>query len=357
MTDTIPAEPLISPSRAAAALAGIIAAVILFTIAALALPHDRYISFQQFASGDASRLRWVYERIHYDPTPIDVAVIGSSRVEAAISAPKLESALTKRMGRPIHVANLAVPLEGRNLHYIIARELLRTHPETRLILLSLVERSRLSHPAFRNVGDIGDVLGSPIWVNFYWLDDASFLPYRQMSLFSQTLFPGLFGVHPEFDPAAYRGTGFDTTKSFRLENGKLVDRDTIRTADHLDAQITPIRPHVPVLVRLFGGDDNIIENSFSARLASDLKGRCAGLIFLHMPVWRGNIEDVDLAPNARLGAVLFTPPEIGRTPEEFSDSGHLRSLGIDEVSAWLPGALQPYLGPLREPGCPARPGA
>ena len=200
----------------------------------LLLPHDRYIRYQQLTSSDLFRTRWVYERIHYDNTPIDVAIIGSSRVEAAIRAPLLEKELSEQLGRPIHVANLAVPEEGRNLHYIIARDLIDSHPETRIILVSVVEQADLSHPAFRYLADSSDLLHAPLMVNHFYFLDAAFLPYRQMSYFIQTQFPKWFGVSRSFRQD-YFGTGFDTTHSFYLPSGKLVNRDAAMAQDRLAA--------------------------------------------------------------------------------------------------------------------------
>ena len=67
---------------------------VLLLVVSILLPHDRYIRYQQLTDSDLFRSRWVYERIHYDKTPIDVAVIGSSRLEASVSAPILEKELT-----------------------------------------------------------------------------------------------------------------------------------------------------------------------------------------------------------------------------------------------------------------------
>jgi hypothetical protein len=175
------------------------------------LPHDRYIRYQQLADSDLFRSRWVYERIHYDKTPIDVAIIGSSRLETSVSAPILEKELSEKLGRSIHVANLAIPQEGRNLHFLVARELLESHPETRIILLSVVERADLSHPAFRYLADPIDLLRAPFLLNHYYFIDAAFLPYRQLSYFVQTYLPGWFGVSRAFRkdyqaPASIRPT-------------------------------------------------------------------------------------------------------------------------------------------------------
>ena len=183
---------------------------------------------------DLFRTRWVYERIHYDKTPIDVAIIGSSRLETSVSAPILEKELSEKLGRPIHVANLAIPQEGRNLHFLVARELMENHPETRIILLSVVEQADLSHPAFRYLADPIDLLRAPLLLNHYYFLDAAFLPYRQMSYFVQTYLPGWFGVSRTFRKD-YVGTGFDTTYSFYLPSGKLVDRYHVMPQDKLEA--------------------------------------------------------------------------------------------------------------------------
>jgi len=353
--DAIPAEQLLPPRRAGVMLLALLALAAVLCAASVALPHNPYIRFQQFASGDFSRVRWVYERIHFDPTPIDVAVIGSSRTEAAISAPKLEMALSAQLGRPVHVANLAVPLEGRDTHYVIAQELMRAHPETRLVLLSLVEPIRRSHPAFRNIADARTVLTQPMWLNYYWLDNAAFLPYRNLSLFFQSRFPALFGMDAQFNAPRYAqqgGTAFDTTKSFRLDNGALVDRESLKDEAVLDrdwgggARSAPSR-----LAQLTGADDNIVENGLTAALAQQLHARCTGLVLVHMPIYRADNSAIDIATNERAAPILLTPPSIGDSWQDFSDPGHLRRSGIDKVTDWLPGALTPYLGPLERKGC------
>ena len=161
---------------------------------------------------------------------------GVSRVEAAISAPLLEKELSEKWGRPIHVANLAIPQEGRNLHYLIARELIENHPETRIILVSVVEQADLSHPAFRYLADVDDLLHAPLAINHYYFLDAAFLPYRQISYFVQTRLPGWFGVSRSFRKD-YMGTGMDTTHSFYLPSGKLVDRDLVPPPGRLAARL------------------------------------------------------------------------------------------------------------------------
>ena len=335
------------------ALGLILLTAVMLTAGALWLPHDPYIRYQQFSSGDLGRLRWVHERIHFDATPIDVAIVGSSRIEAAVSAPALERALGQELGRQVHVANLAVPMDGRDLHYVLVAALLQRHPETRMVLMSLGEPVRRTHPAFKDVAEVAQVLRSPIWINYYWLENAAGLPYRNLELFVQTLWPSAFGVRRVFEPGTYAGTDFDTTRSFRLDSGRFVNREAFPDVEAMDQEARerlPAEASRSKLSRITGSSDNIVEETYTEIAASKLRARCGSLVLLALPVYRGTWSDVDVAGNQLWAPVLLPPASIGSVAADFSDAGHLRRAGIDKVTAWLPGALRPYLDVLRPTG-------
>ena len=312
------------------------------------LPHDRYVRFQQLTDSDFFRTRWVYERIHYDPTPIDVAILGSSRLETAVSAPVLEKELSEKLGRPIHVANLAIPQEGRNLHYLMTRELLENHPETRIILVSVVEQADLSHPAFRYLADPGDLLRAPLVLNHYYFPEAAFLPYRQMSYFFQSLFPRWFGLSRTFR-SDYAGTGFDTTYSFHLPSGLFVDRYHVMPKDQLEAATAQY------IIDRGGGTwrqpsqwyalNNPLEQEYTRRLVSVAKTHCVETLFVRLPFYKSPPHMYDEAFYRSQG-VLLDPQELSTNPQNYGDSGHFNRSGTDLVSAWLDKAIDPYLAPL-----------
>jgi hypothetical protein len=322
----------------------------LFCVLSYLLPHDRYIRYQQLTDSDLFRSRWVYERIHFDKTPIDVAIIGSSRLEASVSAPILEKELSKKLGRRIHVANLAIPEEGRNLHYLVARELVENHPETRIILLSVVEQAYISHPAFRYLADPIDLPRAPLFLNHYYFLDAAFLPYRQMSYFVQTHFPSWFGVSrtPRKD---YAGTDFDTTYSFYLPSGKLVDRDHVMPQDELDAGSRRT-------INDLGGPwrepsrwnalNNPLENEYTKRLVEVAKEHCVETIFVRLPFYGSPPHMYDEAFYRGLGPLLDAE-QLNSNPQNYGDSGHFNRYGTNLVSAWLNKAIDPYLTPLENP--------
>jgi hypothetical protein len=326
----------------------------LLWFATLSLPHDRYIRYQQLTDSDLFRTRWVYERIHYDKTPIDVAIIGSSRVEASISAPTLERELSQKFGREIHVANLAIPEEGRNLHYLVARELIQFHPETKIILASVVEQARLSHTAFRYLADSDDLLRAPLLINHFYFLDAAFLPYREMSYFVQTQFPRWFGVSRTFRND-YFGTGMDTTHSFYLPSGKLVDRDQIAPIDKLEAGSERI-------IREGGGPfrkpsdwwalNNPLEPEYTRRLVSLAKDHCVEVVFVRLPFYNSP-EDMYDKDFYRGLAPLLDAEQLAGDSGSYADPGHFNRKGIDQVSPWLWHSIGPYLGPLNgNSSCP-----
>ena len=318
------------------------------------LPHDRYVRYQQLTESDLFRSRWVYERIHYDKTPIDVAIIGSSRLETSASAPILEKELSEKLGHPVHVANLAIPEEGRNLHYLVARELVQNHPETRIILISVVEQADLSHPAFRYLADSADLLRAPLLVNHYYFLDAAFLPYRQISYFVQTLFPTWFKVSRTFRKD-YMGTSFDTTYSFYLPSGKLVDRYYVMPKDKLDAGSRQT-------INALGGQwrepshwhalNNPLENEYTKQLVEVARKHCVETIFVRLPFYKSPPHMYDEALYRGLGPLLDAEPLNG-DPRNYEDRGHFNRSGTDLVSAWLKEAIDPYLSPLKDPAiCP-----
>lgn len=323
------------------------AAFTLWFVFSLLLPHDRYIRYQQLTGSDLFRTRWVYERIHYDRTPIDVAIVGSSRVEAAISAPALEKELTAKLGRPIHVANLAIPQEGRNLHYLIARELIENHPETRIVLVSVVEQADLSHPAFRYLADVNDVLRAPLPINHYYFLDAGFLPYRQMSYFVQTQFPQFFGVSRSFRQD-YAGTGMDTTHSFYLPSGKLVDRDAVASAEKLAAgsrQIIKDDGGVWRQPSAWDALNNPLETEYTKRLIDAAKGHCVEVVFVRLPFYNSPPNMFDEAFYRSL-APLLDAQQLSKDSRSYSDPGHFNRNGIDLATQWLWSSINPYLDAL-----------
>ena len=301
------------------------------------LPHDPYIRYQQLSETIQFPAVWGYERIIFDPAPIDVAVIGNSRLQAAISAPQLSRELTAQTGQSVTVANLSMPQEGRNAHYAIVRNLLEHRPEVKLIVLSAIEQMpREGHPAFRSIAEADDLLTAPVLVNRDFLGDAAQLPFRQMSLFVQTQWPEAFGVSRRFRPEAYRGTAYDSTFSFRSPTGNYVDRDSLVPASELlppaRARAETITP--PLLPASAADIEFSVERIYTRKIADLARAKGVRVVFLYAPIYHYPLPLKDLSFYEAIGPVL-QEKFLSARPDFYSDYGHLNRRGAVQATSVL----------------------
>lgn len=332
MTDALPFA-----RRPLALYVAMLATVAALFAGVLALPHDPYIRFQQLAKTIQFRSQWIYERVELDTTPIDVAVIGNSRLGAGVSGPQVQAALRRVTRTDLHVANLTMPQEGRNVHYAIVKRLLEKRPEVKLIVLSVIEQMpREGHPAFRDLADARDVLGAPMLLNRDYANDVGVLPFRQISLFVQSLFPRAFGDATALDRSRYAGADHDSTQTFRLPDGRVVDRDSIQVEGELAAaaarrvrQIT--RPVLPAA----GADyEFAVERAYARRIADLARTRGVSILFLYLPIYEDHEPVSDRAFYDRIGPTV-SPTFVTDDYRLYSDYGHLNVHGAGLVAPWL----------------------
>lgn len=308
--------------------------------ATLLLPHDPYVRYQQLAPTLHFRTVWTYERLAFDKTPIDIAIIGNSRLQSGIAAPIMQARLSERLGRPVHVANLAMPQEGRNSHDVIAQQLFKHHPEVKLVLLSAIEAMpRESHPAFRNIAEAPDIVRAPALINRSYLDDLAFVPFRQMSLFVQTQFPDAFGIHG-FSRKDYFGADFDTTRSFVSPTAGFVDMERTNTADQLrpsaQERVRSITP--PQLPASLSWAEFPVELHYTAAIAARAKANGTAVGFIYLPIFE-NPEPLRQEAYYRGMGPVFTVGCVADKAALFSDYGHLNRPAAHRVSAMLADAL------------------
>jgi hypothetical protein len=100
----------------------VLAVAVACAVGACFLPQNVYQRWQLLDGTIHANARWIYERISFDPAPIDVVLLGPSRMGSAVNAPRLAEALKAR-GLPSNVVNFSLPEEGRNTNWAVAEEL------------------------------------------------------------------------------------------------------------------------------------------------------------------------------------------------------------------------------------------
>ncbi|HAX91508.1 MAG TPA: hypothetical protein DCY07_04780 [Rhodospirillaceae bacterium] len=193
------------------------AVMMLVIVGMIALPHDRYIRWQAVKTEAFARLGWIYERVHFDETPIDIAFIGTSHTLNGLDTPLIQRQLREagvrlKDGQCPHLVNLAVPSYGRDLHWLIARELLENKPVKHLVVEVFENETRQAHALYAHVAEVEDFWEAPILINMKYFPNWARLPYRQLLLGMKSLSPSMFGLKKEFDFSDYDGSDVDNTR-------------------------------------------------------------------------------------------------------------------------------------------------
>ena len=215
------------------ALSAVISLCVLLS-ASILLPHERYYRFQAHDNVTTRKADWIYERLHYDETPIDVALIGTSRMAGGLSGPLIEREFCRITGRGIHVANLAIPVTGRNMHYVLAKEALRAKSPALIVLELNDVETRRPHEGFIFIADARDILTAPIAINLNYVSDILRLPGRQATLFFQTI-TKTAPLRSSFDQAAYAGAHLDLTEIVIAIDGRIKSRRIINSRAQMEA--------------------------------------------------------------------------------------------------------------------------
>jgi len=326
-------------------LAWLLAGGLAFVLMACLLPHDPYLRVQQLSHTIHFRTQWSYERTHFDDTPIDIAVIGNSRLAAGVNAPLVAELMSKAQGAPVRVVNFSTPQEGRNTHFALAEDLLEMRSDVKLILLSVVEQApRVTHPAFRHLGDAGDVIMAPKLINRDYFADLAYLPYRQIALFVQSFAPARFGYDAEFDATGYRGPDYNTTSTYTLPDGGIIDRDIAPPEPELAAaakrRIRGVRP--PALPAALEDWEFSVERHYTKAIVELAAEKGVKIAFLYLPIYSDQGGVRDKAAYEAYGPLLEATPWIDQA-EAFSDYGHFNQTGSTGLASWLAPQLSALL--------------
>lgn len=324
-------------------LLGIGGIALLCGIAASMLPDNPYQRFSTLENTIQARIRWIYERINYDPAPIDVAVLGSSRWGAAIDSSRLQADLA-RLGRPLTTVNFALPENGRDLHWVILQELLRKkHP--RLLVIGVIEKpSRLGHPAYKYVAPTREVVDPAYPGNLNYLSNLVYLPYRQLRLFGASLSPAAFGLPSGPDLAHYTGSNNENAFAFHTDDGKLIDRDRPVDRAVLAAQVRRYEEgvHPPFLDHRLAGIEFGDERAYTARMASAARSRGIPVVFMFLPYYTGPHSVQERAFYERFGPIIDAS-FLSTHDELYADVAHLNRHGGAVLTDWLAPRLAAYL--------------
>jgi hypothetical protein len=321
--------------RSTSAVLAILASCAALAVGAGLLPDSPYQRWQLLDGTIHRNARWIYERCHFDPTPIDIAFIGPSRTEQGVDAPRLGRALAAK-GLPHHVVNFSLPEAGRNIDYVIAHELLETK-RPRLIVLGVTEKpSRFGHSAFKFIAPASLIVDPGYVGDLNYLSDLVYLPYRQLILFVANCLPGWDGLRKTFDPATFAGESVDTTGNVQLPDGRIKNGETPASPSELARGVHKLEAgnHPPFLPARYGDLEFGDERHYVDAIAREAEGGGVKVMFLYLPYYGGRSDLQEKALYGRIGPIIDAR-WIGSHGDWYSDYGHLTRIGADHLTDTL----------------------
>ncbi|MBW8812425.1 MAG: hypothetical protein JF588_03275 [Caulobacterales bacterium] len=299
------------------------------------LPENPYQRWKLLAGTIHARSQWIYERSHFDPQPVDVVFLGPSRIGAGVDAPRLGAALAAR-GLPSNVVNFSLPEAGRNINWIIFRELMQTK-RPKLVVIGVMEKpSRFGHSTYKFLAPRADIVNPGYPTDFNYLSDLVYLPYRQAELFVADLAPGVLGPTKTFDPAHYRGHTVNTTGDVVLPGGGIKHAsypatmsELMRGVNKWNAGIVP-----PILPRKYADYEFGDERYYIRKIVTLAHARGAQVTFLFLPYYTGATELQEQDFYDQFGPT-WNAGFVADHSEMFADYGHLTSPAADDLTDWL----------------------
>jgi hypothetical protein len=311
----------------------VLAAALALAVAATFLPDNPYQRFQLLNGTIYARASWAYQRMHFDPRPVDVAVLGSSKALMGLKAAEIERQLAAD-GKPASVINLAMEGDGRNIQWVLVRELLETK-RPKVIVLAIDDQPHpWGHDAFHLIASSGDIWGEAARGLHDTKKDLMYLPFRQLKLTGARFAPEVFGMQAGFDPKRYSLVPDEFPERYQTAAGKWIDMSQVTPRDDLLSEAATYgyrfgrHSKLPAPVRAITDADDRVYTDMIAKAAA---AHGVKLLFVYQPGFNRNEPISNLAYYQSLGAIQDSS-DLYDKDTLFFDWVHLNTAGAKIMS-------------------------
>jgi hypothetical protein len=312
----------------------ILVTAVLLAVLATFLPDNAYQRFQLLGGTIHQNVRWAYERMHFDPRPIDVAIVGDSRAAYGMRASLIEERLAQA-GKPGQVVNMGLLGDGRNTEWLLIHELLKVK-SPKVIIVAVNDRHHpWGHESFRYLAPAAYIWREVPLGLYDARKNLAYLPFRQLKLFSASLFPDLFSLPTRFDAEIYANTAYDRT----IEPAPEMSREALLK---LVRDAKPERhSRLPKAIRTVTDADDLV---YVDLIAAEAAKRHIKLLFVYQPTFMRHTTIEDLKHYRSLGPVEDLS-DISTRAELYRDPSHMNPAGSVVVSDRVAAALTVLLPP------------
>jgi hypothetical protein len=318
----------------------VLAGAFLLAIATTFLPSDPYQRFQLLDGTLYANARWSYERIHFDPRPIDVAIVGDSRTAVGLD-PRLVEQRLAADGVPAHVVNMSLMGDGRDSQWVFVQELLKAR-RPKVIVISVNDHPYpWGHDSFRYIAPASEVWREAFHGLHDTRKDLVYLPFRQVYLFAARLAPGAFHLSRQFEVPAYNPGQDKYPVRHRNEIGQVIDTSLTPSRDVLLGQLkdnaleSARRSRMPNAVRAITDADDQV---FTKLIAQDAAAHGVKLLFVYQPPFQRPSSVGSWNFYSKFGAMQDNS-DLSSRDRIYFDWSHFNTVGARIVSERLADAL------------------
>lgn len=300
------------------------------------LPHDKYLRYRALDDDQAPNAHWIYERINYDPAPIDIAFVGTSRTGMTIHTQRLEERLAAQ-GIHKKAANLHIVKTGYNMHYTIVKELLE-HKKPELIVYEMTEiEDRKPHRDYIFLADASDIVFAPMVINLRYFNDLARLPGRQLDLFAETVMMRLGIGQKPFDSQTYFGSNMDRAEYVVLKNRKIASRTEVKSLEFMEGERTRWESGItkPLLPASLDWLEHRFPRMMVGRILKLAEEHGARVVFLYLPRYGGPAEPPQYDAHYADEAPLINPRPLMDSHELWLDASHANWNGAQIVTDYV----------------------
>lgn len=294
--------------------------ILILLVALFLSPYPQEFAFHYIENDCYNHGAWIYDRITHNPTPIDIAFMGSSHTIHAFQDKKMETLF----GTNDHLTNLGYCRYGRNLEYTLLK-LLLDHKSPKLIVIEVHEdEEKNSHDIFPYLAETKDLIITPTPINRDYFSDlyiggsVRLECFKAMYIFIEKI------PEPTSELYGYGSADRIVTKEELDENEKTWQRRLSRTEFELVEKMKMKYP-LAYLDKMIG---LIIEKNIP-------------VIFVYLPEYGSKLLIPKYSAYYQNIAPLLIPPgEIINDALNWMDASHLNDRGSELLSEWMANQLK-----------------
>lgn len=283
----------------------------------LIIPVNERLKFSGLKNDCFNHGIWIYDRIQGNPEPFDIVFLGTSHTINGINDRVISGIM-----QPLNAVNFGYCRLGRNLDYVLLKEILEKRDIKKLVLEVRESEDRYSHPVFPLIASGRDV-------------------YFPVILFNRDIFKDIWH-HVSYKVELYQDLFFqtDSMPPIRMEE--------YGYAGHPDTASSTFLDEIKQKRNQPKKDANAIENefynhypeSYLKKISRICHKKGIGLYFLYLPSYGNNYnEPSEMKLYRELGTVLIPPSSLFEDKNNWHDENHLNDPGARKLSEWVAGNL------------------